>query len=129
MRPTPTPPVRPSPPPPHPHPRRRPSGSASFLLLGLLALAGGCSGEGSDPAKYSDKEKWIIERARGAVAQQEDWEARAEYRIKREDGRWHVTAWRVEHPEAKGNQRYLPWGHREIFIDDAGKVVAYKSTR
>lgn len=94
-------------------------------MLGALAILTGCGGGASDPAKMSDKEKEIIERARRAVAQHEDWEDRAEYKIERRGSQWQVTAWRVEHPEEKGDRRYLPWGNRRILLDDAGKVLEY----
>ena len=105
---------------------------ALLSLVALFSLAAGCSDKSDksgDPPKFTDKEKWVIEIARRAVAQNEDWEPRAEYRIKRDNNLWHVSAWRVEHPEAKGNMRYVPWGHREVYLDDAGKVVRYGSKR
>ena len=86
-----------------------------------------CSEKIPGPQKFSDQEKYIINIATKAVAQFEDWSDRAEFTIERRNSQWHVTAWRVEHPEATGTKRYVPWGHREIWIDDAGKVVEYKS--
>ena len=70
-----------------------------LTVVGAIALLFGCSERPSDPAKMSDKEKEILERAKRAVAQYEDWEARAEYKIERRGSQWQVTAWRVEHPE------------------------------
>src|SRR5262245_13804394 len=99
--------------------------AAILAMLGVLALAAGCGSQVSDAAKLSEKETEIIERARRAVAQNEDWESRAEYKIERRGAQWQVTAWRVEHPEEKGNRRYLPWGNRRIILDDAGRVLEY----
>jgi hypothetical protein len=82
-----------------------------------------------EPAKLSDQEKWVIGIARKAVSQCDDWADRAEFKIERKKSEWHVTARRVESPEANGNLRYLPWGRREIIIDDAGKVVSYSNSR
>ena len=96
-----------------------------LAVVGAIALLSGCSERPSDPAKMSGKEKEILERAKRAVAQHEDWEDRAEYKIERRGSQWQVTAWRVEHPEEKGDKRYVPWGNRRIILDDAGKVLAY----
>ena len=98
----------------------------ALLLASLVvALLLGCSEQPTDPAKLSDKEKEVMAIARKAVAQFDDWADRAEFRIKRGRTEWHVTAWRVEQPNEKGNKRYVPWGRREIVIDDAGKVLSY----
>ena len=96
-----------------------------LVMLGATAILVGCGNGPSDPARMSDKEKDILERAKRAVAQYEDWEDRAEYKIERRGSQWQVTAWRVEHPEEKGDRRYLPWGNRRIILDDAGKVLEY----
>ncbi len=106
--------------------------SATLLGSGLLAghLFLGCgSNRGADPAGYSMAEKDAIAAATRAVRQNEDWAARAEYRIQSHASGWQVTAWRVEHPEASGNARYVPWGYRTIVVDRRGKVVAYKSSK
>ena len=81
------------------------------------------------PRDLSDRERQVITVARRAVAQHEDWLDRAEFRIERSRSLWHVTAWRVEHPEAKGNNRYVPWGSRRILIDDQDNVVEYGKGR
>jgi hypothetical protein len=94
-------------------------------LLAMLLTA--CSEKPSEPAKLSDPEKRAIELARRAVAQFDDWADKAEFKIVRKNSQWHVTAWKVVYPQAKGNKRYVPWGRREIVIDDAGKVVDYRS--
>ena len=99
---------------------------AAVLLMGLLSA---CSDQPTEPAKLSPKEKEIVEVARRAVGQFDDWSNRAEFKIVRRGTQWHVTAWRVEHPEAIGNKRYVPWGRREIVIDDAGKVLSYANSK
>ena len=98
---------------------------ACMLVVGLVA----CSERPTEPAKLSDKEKEIVWIARKAVAQFDDWAERAEFKIERKKSEWHVTAWRVEHPEEKGNKRYVPWGRREMVIDDAGKVISYANSK
>jgi hypothetical protein len=100
----------------------------SSLCL-LVLLAAGCAERESQPRAYTDKEKEILRAARKAVAQFDDWADRAEFKIQRRKEQWHVTAWRVEHPEAKGNRRYVPWGRREMIIDDTGKVLSYANDR
>lgn len=97
-----------------------------LLLLSWSLLLAGCSEKVVEPAKLSDQEKRVVETARRAVAQFDDWADKAEFKLARKNSQWHVTAWRVAHPEAKGNMRYVPWGRREIVIDDAGKVIDYR---
>jgi hypothetical protein len=99
--------------------------TAILAMLGIVGCLVGCGDRPSDPAKLSEKEKEIIERAKRAVAQYEDWEDRAEYKIERRGSHWQVTAWRVERSQEKGNGRYVPWGNRRIILDDAGKVLEY----
>ena len=104
----------------------------ALSLAGLLALlAAGCSRDGqrAGPPVYSEKEKPIVRAAQRAVMQFEDWADRAEFKLQHKNGQWHVTAWRVENPEAKGNLRYVPWGRREMIIDDAGKVLSYANDK
>ena len=95
----------------------------------LALLAAGCTEKESAPPVYSDKEKEIIRSAQKAVMQFDDWADRAEFKLQRRNGQWYVTAWRVEHPEAKGNLRYVPWGRREMVIDDTGKVLSYANDK
>ena len=92
-------------------------------MLVLLGLAG-CSDQASAPP-LSEKEKEMVAVARRAVAQFETWPDNAEYVIERRGQLWRVSAWRVVHPEAKGRQRFVPWGVRIVSIDDTGRVVAY----
>ena len=104
----------------------------TLLFAGLMAgsFFAGCGAQGNaDPATYTMAQKDAIAAATRAVRQNEDWATRAEYRIQPHDSGWQVTAWRVEHPEASGNARYVPWGYRTIVVDRRGKVVAYKSSK
>ena len=103
----------------------------ALTLAGLLSLllAMACSKKEPGPVVYSDKEKEIIRSAEKAVAQFEDWADRAEFKLQRRNNQWHVTALRVVHPEAKGNMRYVPWGRREMVIDDRGKVLSYANDK
>jgi len=93
----------------------------------LLALGiGACGERSSAPDKLGAKEKEIIETARRAVVQYEDWADLAEYKIQRHGSGWQVTAWKVVHPEARGNLRYVPWGRSTIVIDERGKIAEYR---
>ena len=103
--------------------------TALSLACLLALLAAGCTEKESAPPVYSDKEKEIIRSAQKAVMQFDDWADRAEFKLQRRNGQWYVTAWRVEHPEAKGNLRYVPWGRREMVIDDTGKVLSYANDK
>lgn len=93
------------------------------------ALLSGCAPAEVDPSSYTAEQKDAIDASARAVRQYEDWADRAEYRIQKHRDGWQVTAWRVEHPEAKGNARYLPWGYRVIVVDRRGKVAEYKNAR
>lgn len=100
-----------------------------LLALSGAMLATSCSKRADKPVAYSEKEKEIIRSAEKAVAQFEDWADRAEFKLQRKNNQWHVTALRVEHPKAKGNMRYVPWGRREMVIDDAGKLLSYANDK
>jgi len=103
--------------------------TALSLTCLLALLASGCTEKEAAPTVYSDKEKQIIRSAEKAVMQFDDWADRAEFKLQRRNNQWHVTALRVEHPKAKGNMRYVPWGRREMVIDDTGKVLSYANDK
>ena len=66
-----------------------------------------------------------IAAAKRLLEQREDWADRAEWEVTRTADGWKVTAWRVEHPEAKGSDRYVPWGYSVIELDSRMMTVAY----
>lgn len=111
-------------------PMFKPFGKLALLAAALLCLATACSPSASK-AKNLDPavEKRLIDLARLTVSQKEDWVDRAEFQIERRGDEWRVTAWRVDHPEATGKQRYVPWGFRIVVIDDHDRVVDYVSKR
>lgn len=94
-------------------------------LLALLFLTS-CSREADRAAPLSSKEKAIISIARRTLDQQEDWAAKAEFKIVKRSGGYEVTAWKVVHPEAKGNLRYVPWEKSTLLIEDNGRVIEYR---
>jgi hypothetical protein len=67
-----------------------------------------------DPqGRYRDQ----IAVAKRLLEQKEDWAGRAEWEVLPAGDGWEVLAWRVEHPERKGSDRYLPWGYSVIELD------------
>jgi len=76
-----------------------------------------------DPqGRYADQ----IAVARRLLEQKEDWADRAEWEVSQSADGWEVIAWRVEHPEAKGADRYLPWGYSVIELDRRMIAVDYR---
>jgi hypothetical protein len=98
------------------------------FLLGTGVLVG-CGSSEVAPVTYTADQQEAIAAATRAVRQNEDWASRAEYQIQKHRDGWQVTAWRVEHPEAKGNARYVPWGFRTILVDRRGQVAEYKNSK
>ena len=76
-------------------------------------------GQAEDPqGRFHDQ----IAAARQLLEQKEDWADRADWEVKKTADGWEVIAWRVEHPQEKGANRYLPWGFSVIELD--GRMVA-----
>jgi hypothetical protein len=63
--------------------------------------------------------------AKKVLEQNENWAERAEWEVMKSDDGWKVIAWRVEHPEARGASRYLPWGYSVIELDRRTVAVHY----
>lgn len=66
-----------------------------------------------------------IAAAQALLEQRETWAARAEWEVQPTASGWKVIAWRVEHPDRKGPDRYLPWGYSEIELDSRLVTVRY----
>ena len=66
-----------------------------------------------------------IAAARHLLEQKEDWADRVEWEVLKNGDGWKVIAWRVEHPERKGAERYLPWGYSVIELDRRLMAVDY----
>ena len=75
--------------------------------MALIFLAS-CSREADLPFHLSARDSDIIALVRRTLEQQEDWVAKAEFKIAKRSGGYEVTAWKVVHPEAKGNLHHLP---------------------
>lgn len=75
-----------------------------------------------DPhGRYHDQ----IAVAQRLLEQKENWADRAEWEVMRTDVGWEVIAWRVEHPDQKGPDRYLPWGYSTIKLDNRLVTIDY----
>jgi len=59
------------------------------------------------------------------LKQRAPWADRAEWEVLRSGDGWQVIAWRVEHPESKGGNRYLPWGYSVIELNGRMEAVGY----
>jgi hypothetical protein len=98
------------------------------LIALLLTLLPGCGGSGrmahpEDPkGRYHDQ----IAAAKRLLEQNENWAGRAEWEVAKSADGWEITAWRIEHPEAKGPARYLPWGYSVIELDNRLVAVHYQ---
>lgn len=76
-----------------------------------------------DPhGRYRDQ----ITEAKRLLAQETDWAERAEWEVRKRGDIWEVIAWRVEHPDRKGPERYLPWGYAIIDLDSRLTAVRYR---
>jgi hypothetical protein len=97
-----------------------------FLIL-LLGLLCGCgkTARMEHPEDPQGRYREQIAVARHLLEQKEDWAERAEWEVLKTDNGWKIIAWRVEHPDAKGAGRYLPWGCSEIELDSRMVAVHY----
>jgi hypothetical protein len=96
-------------------------------IIVALSLCG-CDGQAvrmaqpeNPQGRYHDQ----IESARRLLEQKENWADRAEWDVVKTSDGWKLTAWRVEHPNAKGPDRYLPWGYSVIELDPRLVTVCY----
>jgi uncharacterized protein YceK len=105
------------------------TGMARCWIIALfLSLLSGCGSkiarmeQPEDPqGRYRDQ----IAVAKRLLEQNEDWGDRAEWEVLKSGDGWEVIAWRVEHPECKGPNRYLPWGYSVIELDRRMVTVDY----
>ena len=103
---------------------------ARFWTIALsLVLLCGCGHaparmeQPEDPqGRYSEQ----IAAAKRLLEQKEDWASRAEWEVVKTSDGWEVTAWRVEHPDRKGPERYVPWGYSVIELDSRAVAVEYR---
>ena len=95
------------------------------LFLSLLAGCGGKAARMEQPEDPQGRYRDQIAVAERLLEQKEDWADRAEWEVLKSGDGWEVIAWRVEHPERKGPNRYLPWGYSVIELDRRMIAVDY----
>jgi hypothetical protein len=96
-----------------------------WIITLFLLLLNGCGGETARMEKPEDPQGRFHEQitaAKRLLEQKEDWADRAEWEVRQTANGWEVIAWRVEHPESKGSDRYVPWGYSVIELD--GRMIA-----
>jgi uncharacterized protein YceK len=99
------------------------------MVIMAVALLSGCGGHIGQMDKAEDPQgryREQIAAAKRLLEQQEDWADRAEWQVEQDGDGWKVVAWRVEHPDAKGPDRYLPWGYSVIELDSRLVAVHYQ---
>ena len=99
-----------------------------FLISVVLLILAGCGGQASrmeHPENPEGRYREQIATAQRVLAQNEDWADRAEWEVIAKKDGWDVVAWRVEHPEAKGAERYSPAGYSVIQLDNRLTPIHY----
>jgi hypothetical protein len=99
-----------------------------LVIAVLLTLLSGCGGKIARMEQPEDPQGPYREQitvAKRTLEQNEDWADRAEWEVVQSGDGWEVIAWRVEHPERKGPNRYLPWGYSVIELDSRMVAVHY----
>ena len=96
------------------------------LFLWFLCGCGGKAGRMEQPEDPQGRYREQIAAAMRLLEQKEDWADRAEWEVRVTGDGWEVIAWRIEHPEGKGPERYLPWGYSVIELDRRMVAVHYQ---
>jgi hypothetical protein len=95
------------------------------LFFVLLCGCGGRPDRMEHPEDPQGRYREQIAAARRLLEQKEDWADRVEWEVIPAGDGWELIAWRVEHPERKGSDRYLPWGYSVIDLDRRLVTVHY----
>lgn len=99
----------------------------ALLPLFLSALLGcGRTARMEHPEDPKGAYRNQITAARLLLEQKESWADRTEWEVIKSGDGWQVIAWRVEHPDRKGAERYLPWGYSVIELDSRLVTVGYR---
>lgn len=96
------------------------------LFFSLLTGCGGNAVRMEQAENPQGRYREQIAAAKRLLEQQEQWADRAEWEVLKSGNGWKVIAWRIEHPEAKGPNRYLPWGYSVIELDSGMVAVSYQ---
>ena len=100
----------------------------SWLWLIWVVLLTGCGDRAVRMAHPEDPQgryQSQIAAAKKLLAQKESWADRAEWEVLKTAIGWQVIAWRIEHPDRTGPDRYLPWGYSVIELDSRLITVDY----
>ncbi len=100
-----------------------------WIITFCLCLLAGCgpkSGRMEHPENPQGRYRDQIAVAHRLLSQKEEWANRVEWEVRETGYGWEVIAWRIEHPERKGSQRYLPWGYSVIEVDRRLEAVRYR---
>lgn len=100
----------------------------SLGIMALAALLCGCArapGRMDHPESPDGRYSAQIAAAQHVLEQNEDWADRAEWEVRPKADGWEVVAWRVEHPDAKGAERYSPVGYSVIELDSRLVPIHY----
>jgi len=99
-----------------------------WIIALFLLLFAGCGGKTrmAQPEDPEGRYREQIAVARRLLEQEEQWADRAEWEVTKSGDGWEVIAWRVERPEEKGPNRYLPWGYSVIELDSRMVTVHYR---
>lgn len=101
----------------------------AWIIAVLLAASPGCErtpGRMARPEDPHGRFQDQIAAASRLLDQREDWAHRAEWEVRESSEGWTVTAWRVEHPERRGPERYVPWGYSVIELDRRMTAIGYR---
>lgn len=96
------------------------------LCLWLFTGCGRSPGRMEHPENPQGRYRDQIAVAARLLSQKEDWASRAEWEVVETSDGWRVIAWRIEHAERKGPERYVPWGYSVIDVDRRLEAVSYK---
>ena len=100
-----------------------------WIITLCLCLLAGCDGRSGRMEHSEDPQgryREQISAAHRLLAQKEQWANRVEWEVRKTSDGWEVIAWRIEHPERKGGERYLPWGYSVIDVDSRMEAVRYR---
>lgn len=99
-----------------------------WRTLFLVILISGCSRQVrmAQPEDPQGRYREQISAARRLLQQKESWADRVEWEVIKSSDGWEVIAWRIEHPDRKGPDRYLPWGYSVIQLDSRLVTTGYK---
>ena len=100
----------------------------ALLISVILLFVAGCGVKPSrmeHPENQEGRYREQIAVAQHVLEQNEDWADRAEWEVIPAQDGWNVVAWRVEHPQAKGAERYSPAGYSVIQLDNRLTPIHY----